>query len=71
MIGPLLITTVLSLLGAPTERWAPLRNGARWVIGAALGLYCTPQVMTLVARLWWTIALNIVWALGIGLVFGR
>ena len=71
MIGPLLVTAVLSMLGAPTESWAPLRNGAQWVIGAALGLYFTPQVMALVARLWWVIALNIVWALGIGLVFGK
>lgn len=71
MIGPLLISAVLSMLGAPTESWTPLRNAAQWIIGAALGLYFTPQVMALVARLWWVIALNIVWALGIGLVFGK
>lgn len=71
MIGPLLITAVLSMFGAPTESWNPLRNAAQWIIGGALGLYFTPQVMTLVARLWWVIALNIVWALGIGLVFGK
>ena len=71
MIGPLLITAVLSMLGAPTESWTPLRNAAQWIIGGALGLYFTPQVMALVARLWWVIALNIVWALGIGVVFGK
>lgn len=71
MIGPLLATAVLSMVGAPTGSWTPLRNAAQWAIGGALGLYFTPQVLALVARLWWVIALNIAWALGIGVLFGR
>ena len=71
MIGPLLLTAVLSMFGAPLESWTPLRNAAQWIIGGALGLYFTPQVMALVARLWWVVALNIVWALAIGLAFGK
>jgi len=59
MIGPLVVTAVASMAGAPTESWAPLRNGGQWVIGAALGLYFTPQVMALVASLWWAILLAI------------
>ncbi|MES2189717.1 MAG: AbrB family transcriptional regulator [Pseudomonadota bacterium] len=70
MIGPLLVTAVLSMLGAPTESWTPFRNAGQWAIGAALGLYFTPQVMALVASLWWAIALNIVWALALGLMAG-
>ena len=70
MIGPLLATAVLSMLGGPAESWAPLRNTGQWIIGAALGLYFTPQVVALVAGLWWAIALNIVWALALGLLFG-
>ena len=71
MLGPLLSTAVVSMLGARTESWDPLRNTGQWVIGAALGLYFTPQVTALVASLWWAIALAIVWALALGVGFGR
>lgn len=70
MIGPLLATAGASMLGSATASWIPLRNTGQWIIGAALGLYFTPQVVGLVAGLWWAIALNIVWALALGLVFG-
>ncbi|SFC07239.1 hypothetical protein SAMN05216344_108107 [Polaromonas sp. OV174] len=70
MIGPLLASSVLSMLGGPTASWTPLRNVGQWVIGCALGLYFTPQVVALVAGLWWAIALNIVWALVLGLALG-
>jgi hypothetical protein len=70
MIGPLLATSLVSMLGAPTESWTPLRNTGQWVIGAALGLYFTPEVGKLVAGLWWAIALGIGWALALGLAFG-
>jgi len=70
MIGPLLATAVVSMLGGPTASWTPLRNTGQWIIGCALGLYFTPQVVGLLAGLWWAIALNIVWALALGLAFG-
>ena len=70
MIGPLVATSVLSMLGAPTHSQTQLRNAGQWVIGAALGLYFTPQVVALVSSLWWAIVLNIVWALALGLAFG-
>ena len=70
MIGPLLATAVVSMLGGPTASWTPLRNTGQWVIGCALGLYFTPQVVALLAGLWWAIALNIAWALALGLAFG-
>ncbi len=71
MIGPLLATAALSMTGAPVLSWTPLRNLGQWIIGAALGLYFTPQVVALVTGLWWAIALNIVWALLLGLLFGE
>lgn len=71
MVGPLLAVSIASVLGAPTRSSRGLRNGAQWVIGAALGLYFTPQVSALVASLWWAIVLAIVWALGLGWSFGR
>jgi membrane AbrB-like protein len=71
MIGPLLATSVASVLGAPTRSLPTLRNAAQCVIGTALGLYFTPQVTALVASLWWAILLAIVWALALGWGFGR
>ncbi len=71
VIGPLLATAAASVCGAPTHSWGPLRNMGQWAIGAALGLYFTPQVMALVGRLWWAVALAIVWALALGWLFGR
>ena len=70
MIGPLLATSIASILGRPTRSVGALRNGAQWVIGAALGLYFTPAVTALVAGLWWAIALSIGWALALGWGFG-
>lgn len=70
MIGPLLATALASILGWPTRSLGPLRNGGQWAIGAALGLYFTPQVMTLVAGIWWAVALGIAWSLGLGWAFG-
>lgn len=70
MIGPLVATSVLSVLGLPTASWVPLRNAGQGVIGAALGLYFTPAVGALVVGLWWAIGLGIVWALALGLGFG-
>lgn len=69
MIGPLLATAALSLTGAPTASLGPLRDGGQWVIGAALGLYFTPQMTSLVASLWWAIALAVGWSLLIGFGF--
>lgn len=70
MIGPLLATSIASVLGAPTRSYAPLRNAGQWIIGTALGLYFTPQVTALVASLWWAILLAIAWALALGWGFG-
>jgi uncharacterized protein len=71
MIGPLLATSIASVLGAPTRSWPPLRNAAQWLIATALGLYFTPQVTGLVAGLWWAIVLAVAWALALGWTMGR
>jgi membrane AbrB-like protein len=70
MIGPLVATAVLSMLGAPTYSLTPLRNLGQWVIGAALGLYFTPPVVAVVLGLWWAMLLNVLWALALGAAFG-
>ena len=70
MIGPLLTTALARLAGAPVHSSNALRNGGQWTIGAALGLYFTPQVTALVLGLWWAVVLAIAWALVLGAVFG-
>ncbi|MBE2264534.1 MAG: AbrB family transcriptional regulator [Burkholderiaceae bacterium] len=70
MIGPLLATAAVSLTGAPTESWTPLRNSGQWVIGAALGLYFTSEMTSLVINLWWAVLAGIAWALLLGVGFG-
>src|SRR4051812_32422679 len=69
-IGPLVASALASVLGYPTRSLVPLRNTGQWLIGAALGLYFTPQVTALVASLWWAILAAIVWALALGWTFG-
>lgn len=70
MIGPLVSTALVSVVGAPTASWIPLRNTGQWVIGAALGLYFTPAVGSLVVGLWWAIVLGVAWSLALGQGFG-
>ena len=70
MIGPLLATALARIAGLPAASSHALRNGGQWVIGAALGLYFTPQVTALVLGLWWAVVLAVVWALGLGALFG-
>ena len=71
MLGPLLSVALASMVGAPALSLAPLRNLGQWTIAAALGLYFTPEVTSLVLGLWWAIVLGIVWALGLGWAFGQ
>ncbi|WP_310614614.1 AbrB family transcriptional regulator [Limnohabitans sp.] len=71
MIGPLLATAFASMLGVSTLSWNPLRDAGQWVIGAALGLYFTPQVVGIISGLWWAIVLAVLWALALGYGFGR
>ena len=66
MMGPLLVTSLASVLGRPTRSFSLFRNAGQWIIGCAVGLYFTPAVISLVSGLWWAIALTIAWALGVG-----
>ncbi len=70
MLGPLVFTALASLSGLPTRSSGRLRNTGQWIIGAALGLYFTPQVGALVLQLWWAIGLGVLWALAMGWAFG-
>lgn len=70
MIGPLLVTAIGCMNGAPLAAAPPLRSAGQWVIGTALGLYFTPQVVSVVLGHWATILAGIAWALALGACFG-
>jgi len=70
MVGPLLSTALLTMTGGPAASALPLRNAGQWVIGGALGLYFTPQVLDMLLGLWWVISLGILWALVLGFLAG-
>jgi hypothetical protein len=70
MLGPLIATAAAGMAGVPVAAASSLRNGGQLVIGMALGLYFTPELLSLVARQAPAIAAGIVWALGLGFVFG-
>jgi membrane AbrB-like protein len=65
MLGPLFTTAALAMAGVP------LRNVGQWIIGVALGLYFTPDVMRAVAALAPALAAGVAWALFIGWAFYR
>ena len=71
MLGPMVATAAVSVAGLQPRSAIALRNAGQWTIGAALGLYFSPQVLSLLAGLWWAVALAVVWAMGLGWAFGR
>jgi hypothetical protein len=65
IIGPLLATAACGVAGLPLAELRPLRNAGQWMIGVALGLYFTPQVLAP------ALLAGIVWALLMGWAFYR
>ncbi len=70
LVGPLLAAAAASLAGAPLHAPVTLRNAGQLLIGTALGLYFTPEVVGLVVAHWGAVAAGIVWALVLGSAFG-
>lgn len=70
MLGPLLATALATLAGLPTCSSLRLRNGGQWVMGASLGLYFTPAIVTQLVNLWWAVLAAVAWSLALGMVYG-
>ena len=66
MLGPLVGTALLSMLGAPVRSSPRARNAGQWLLGTTLGLYFTPVVCAALLELSWAIGLAVVWALLLG-----
>lgn len=70
MLGPLVGTALLSILGAPVRSSLSARNAGQWLLGTTLGLYFTPAVCAALLELSWAIGLAVVWALLLGGLVG-
>ena len=71
MIGPLLATALCGVAGLPLAASVRLRNAGLWMIGVALGLYFTPQVVALLLPLAPAVVAGVLWALALGYGFYR
>jgi len=71
IIGPLLATAAFGMAGVRLAASNRLRNVGQWMIGIALGLYFTPEVVALLARLAPVLLAGVAWALLIGFAFYR
>ncbi|WP_019142415.1 AbrB family transcriptional regulator [Noviherbaspirillum massiliense] len=66
MIGPLFFTAAARMAGKNLRSPVKLREAGQWAIGTALGLYFTPQVITVVAHNVGFIAAGVVFAILLG-----
>lgn len=65
--GPLMTVAAVGMSGMRLRRVPYAREAGQWIIGFALGLYFTPEIVRLVVRLAPWIALAVVFALFLGL----
>lgn len=66
-LGPLLTIAALRLCSIPVRSSALLRNSGQWVIGLTLGLYFTPNVVSIIASHWFAMLLGLLFALFLGM----
>jgi len=66
MMGSLFVVGGVSLAGQATLLPTPLRCGAQWIIGIAIGLYFTPAMLVQLGVLAPWLALNVVFSLVLG-----
>lgn len=70
MLGPLLSMAVLRMAGAPLGALPGGRQFGQWIIGTALGLYFTPQVIGHVAGWWFLLLAGAAFAVAAGYIGG-
>jgi membrane AbrB-like protein len=68
LIGPLVAVALASMLHGRLESPPAGRHIGQWIIGVALGLYFSPDVVREVGRLWAWVALAVVFALALGVL---
>jgi membrane AbrB-like protein len=70
MLGPLFALALVRVAGADLEAPASARYLGQWIIGTSLGLYFTPQVVHLVAGLWYLLVAGALFAIALGYISG-
>ncbi len=70
MLGPLLALALLRVAGAPVAAPPGGRQVGQWIIGTALALYFTPQVVREVAGSWPLFVAGAVFAIALGYAAG-
>jgi len=70
IIGPLVAVAASRFVGAQVNALPGGRQTGQWIIGTALGLYFTPEVTAIVARLWWLLIVGGAFALALGYLSG-
>lgn len=70
MLGPLFAIALLRVAGAELVAPPAARYIGQWVIGTSLGLYFTPQVVHLVAGLWYLLVAGALFAIALGYISG-
>lgn len=68
--GPLILTGVLNMGGVRIAALPFAREGGQWIIGMALGLYFTPEIVRVVVRLAPWLAVAVLFAVVLGLAGG-
>ena len=68
--GPLLAIGAVNMSGVRVESLPFAREGGQWIIGVALGLYFTPEIVRVLVRLAPWIGAAVMFAVLLGLVGG-
>ncbi len=68
LLGPLIAVALFRLASMPVASAVPIRCMGQWAIGASLGLYFTPQIISMIATLWALVLVGILFALLLGLL---
>jgi membrane AbrB-like protein len=67
LIGPLFACAIASANGLPVGSLMAARSAGHWVIGTALGLFFTPEVMARLVHHLGLLVMAQTWAIGVGL----
>jgi len=68
LLGPLLAVGLFRLASLPVACSVPIRCVGQWAIGASLGLYFTPQIVSMISSQWELVLIGMAFALFLGAI---
>lgn len=66
LLGPLLAVAIFRLASMPVACSVPIRCTGQWAIGASLGLYFTPEIVSMISSHWGLVLTGMIFALCLG-----